>query len=114
VGSVYSVFLNVPAEKMEVTMSAFVKSGSTLRPMFFIAITYGELAPVPVSAASNNLTSVGSSYGRIMPTQSAPIIKKRPNRQYIVLKAALIVLRGYMASPATMATYSGPTIVKEA
>lgn len=41
-------------------------------------------------------------------------MKKRPKRKYMVLKAVLMVLRGYMASPATMATYSGPTQVKEA
>lgn len=49
-----------PAEKILVTINAFVKSGSTLIPMFFIAITYGLLAPVPVSPASRSPVSVGS------------------------------------------------------
>ena len=95
-------------------MSALVRSGKTVMPMFFIAITYGLAAPVSVPDESRTALSVGSLYGRMMPTQSEPRMKKRPKRQYIVLNAVLMVLRGYMASPATIATYSGPTIVKEA
>ena len=70
-----------PAEKILVTINAFVKSGSTLIPMFFIAITYGLLAPVPVSPASRSPVSVGSLEGRMMPTQRAPMMKKMPKRQ---------------------------------
>lgn len=86
--------MSLPAEKIDVTINAFVRSGKTEMPIFFIAITYGLLAPVPVSPASSKPASVGSLYGRMMPTQSAPIMKKRPNRKYIVLNAVLIVLRG--------------------
>ena len=86
--------VNVPAEKILVTISAFVKSGNTPMPMLFIAMTYGLLAPVPVSPASSKPTNVGSFDGSIIPTHKAPTMKNRPNRKYIVLKAVLIVLRG--------------------
>jgi hypothetical protein len=86
----------IPAEKMEVTIRALVKSGKTPMPMFFIAITYGLEAPVPAPSPSPNnmLYNVGSSYGRMIPTHSAPMMKKSPNRKYIVLNAVLMVLRG--------------------
>jgi hypothetical protein len=84
----------VPAEKMEVTIKAFVRSGRTEMPMFFMAMTYGLEAPVPVSPPSSNAFRVGSLDGRMMPTHNAPMMKKSPKRKYIVLKAVFIVLRG--------------------
>lgn len=94
-GIIKESIVDVPAEKIDVAISALVRSGKTLIPIFFIAITYGLLAPVDVpTSESNMLLRVWSLYGRTMPTQSAPMMKNSPKRQYIVLKAVLIVLVG--------------------
>lgn len=74
-----------------------------------MAMTYGEAAPVPLPSLAMRVLSLE---GSTIPTQRAPPMKKTPKRIYTALKARFTVIRGSLASPATMAIYSGPTMAK--
>ena len=73
----------LPAEKILVTKSAFVRCGRTPIPKFCIAITYGEEAAVPVAELSPERIAIsfGSLYGITMPQARAPPMKKSPNQR---------------------------------
>ena len=83
--------------------------------MLLMAITYGD-DPAPLCPPDPSQTAVrfGSLAGRTIPTARAPQIKKTVNRQYMVLKAELMSLRGDLASPATMQMNSGPQMTPPA
>lgn len=73
-------------------------------PKFSMAIIYGDAAPVPDPGLVpvRTATNVGSLDGRTIPIHKAEPIKMSAKRRYMVLKLLFNVLRGFLASPATI------------
>jgi hypothetical protein len=90
--------------------------GNVEMPRLLAAMTYGDpAAELPASEVPSTMaTSFGSLAEMTMPMQRADPTKKRKNRKYMLLKAFLIVYRGFLASPAMAEMDSGPTTTNAA